>query len=153
MEDYLNMHDLTLSDTMQLTGLQLHDVGRSYFLLRGAQLSYQQHFDLRLRVNGDLTQYQELRRLMTRMFGDSDLPRQSTTGNMATQYYNFTFDAPDGADEWLNYWQTPNGWNDWYDYDDAVYYDGQDWHDDEFYDAWEEAWHDDGNADQTWQSN
>ena len=33
LEDFLAMHDLTLVDTMQSTGLQMNDIGKSYFLL------------------------------------------------------------------------------------------------------------------------
>ena len=54
LESFLDLHDLTLTDCMQSTGLQMNDIGRSYFLLRGAQLTNQQHWDLRLRINGDL---------------------------------------------------------------------------------------------------
>ncbi len=46
MEDYLTLHDLAWSDATEQCGLSMNDVGRSFFLLKGAQLSDRQSFDL-----------------------------------------------------------------------------------------------------------
>eukprot|EP00959_Pyramimonas_sp_CCMP1952_P087347 1827397-Pyramimonas_sp.AAC.1 len=65
----------------------MNDIGKTYFLLRGAQLSERQHFDLRLRVDGYLSRYNDIRRLCTRMFGDHDAAKSSTLHDMAGVYH------------------------------------------------------------------
>ena len=135
IEDFLNLHDLALQDATQSTGLVMNDTGRSYFLLRGAQLSASQHWDIRLRLNGDLTDYNGLRRLMQRMYMDAELPRNSTIPAMAGQYFQSDADYdPPGQEEFLDYY------GDWRELTD----DGLDWwyEDDGWFDA--DHWHGDG---------
>ena len=141
IEDFLSLHDLALQDATQTTGLVMNDTGRSYFLLRGAQLSSSQHWDIRLRLNGDLTDYNGLRRLMQRMYMDADLPRTSTIPAMAGQYA-FNAEYPTvGQDEWLDYYGdfrelTDDGLDWWYE--DDGWFDADYWHGDggeTFYDT------------------
>ena len=81
MTDFVAMHDLALSDAEQQCGLALNAIGKSYVLLRGAQLPDRQHFDLRLRVDGDLARYDDIRHLISRIYGDQDAAKASTRGD------------------------------------------------------------------------
>merc|ERR1711966_580969 len=85
-------------------------------------------FDLWLRVDGQIDRYDEIRRLLTRMFRDADKSRQSTTAAMGSTYYFAGFgEAPDDPNAWISFWYgDDDGWYDaeWYDYDDGyTYYD------------------------------
>ena len=120
------MFDIPATDTHNLCGLQLNDVGQSYFLLRGAQLSDRQLFDLRLRVDGDLGRYQEIRKLLTRMFGESDIGRSSTRTKMSKQFFGRTATT---LDAWYGDWNTEHGYPDadWSTYWQDGYYDDDDY--------------------------
>ena len=65
----------------------MNDVGRTYFLMKGAQLSDRQAFDLRVRVDGNMSRYDDIRRLMARMFADQSASKYSTLGSMSQQYH------------------------------------------------------------------
>ena len=83
---------------------------------------------------------------MTRMFSDAELPRQSTIGAMSQQYMSFSWDAPEGADDWLTHYTLPDAWDNFYYGDDSgAFFDAGDWYDDDWYDAdWNDDWYDDG---------
>ena len=104
----------------------MNEVGKSFFLLRGAGLNDRQLVDLRLRVDGDLARYGDIRQLPSRMFSDSPKIRSSTLPSMATQY-------------WQQSQSSSPSWHDagtWYEYDNDDWYDEDQW-----YDA--EEWKDD----------
>jgi hypothetical protein len=46
--DYVSLFDLALSDAETQCGLQMNAIAKTYFFLKGAQLTEKQHFDLRL---------------------------------------------------------------------------------------------------------
>ena len=115
----------------------MNDIGKSFFLLRGAQLSEKQHFDIRLRVDGDLSRYQGIRRLVVRMFGDTEAHRRSTRPAMSGQFYG-GWDADDHDEEWTDEWDYDAWYGDWAA--DAL--DADDWWSDQSYWAGN-AWYED----------
>ena len=54
--DFLSLFDLAWSDAESQCGLEMNDIGNTYFVQRG-QLSERQLFDVRLQVDGDLSKY------------------------------------------------------------------------------------------------
>ena len=116
-EEYQAMHDLAWQDVVSQSNLQMNEVGRTFFLLRGAQLTERQLFDLRLRVDGDLARTQEIRTLLARMFTDTSKIRNSTVPSMTGQYYQET--STDNETWWT---------------DDEVWYEA-DWDEDTWYDT------------------
>ena len=110
----------------------MNDVGRSFFLLRSAGLTERQLFDLRLRVDGDLSRYNDITQLLARMFADGSKTRTATVPSMASQY----FQEPERSfsswepcdwdyDAWnSDIWYGHDSWDDsWYGYDDANWYE------------------------------
>ena len=129
MEDYLSLQEMAFADAQELSRLELGPVGRSYFMLRGANLTERQDFDVRLRVNGDLTQYENLRELLQRMYSDPQRLQSSTAPALAQQF--FGRESVDG-DSWNessahpSTWWSDDLWNNDYDYDNGdedVWYD------------------------------
>ena len=136
--DFLSLQDLALTDAVTQCGLDMGPVGKTYFLLRGAQVTEPQLFDIRLRVDGDLPRYDDIRNLMSRMYGDPEEASQQTLRGMtdASRYY--------GSGN--TYWNDGN--------DDALYdtwYDGSysSWYGDDG--VWsDDAWHQDPWSEDHW---
>ena len=117
-EDFIQLHDLAWIDDQQQGGIAMNEVGRSFFLLRAAQLTERQLFDVRMRVNGDLSKYKEICQLMTRMFSDSEKSTNSTVPAMASTCYG---SGQGYDDEW---YEDDYGWyGDEYSWDS--YYGGR----------------------------
>ena len=57
LDSYITMSELSFEEARTQAGLELNAVGRSYFLLRGANISDKQVFDFKLRIDGDLNRY------------------------------------------------------------------------------------------------
>ena len=88
MEQYISMHELAFDEAVTDAGLQMNAVGRSWFLMQGSGLSDAQLNDFKLRIDGDLTRYQDLRNLL-RKFSPEHLQqaRQSTVPEMTKQFW------------------------------------------------------------------
>ena len=118
-EEYQAMHDLAWQDLVSQSGITMNEVGRTFFLLRGAQLTDKQLFDLRLRVDGDLSRATEVRTLLARMFTDTSKIRNATVPSMTGQYFQDT-----GGDfDHSTWWADDSFYDVWYECDDSWYDD------------------------------
>ena len=111
-DEYQAMFDLAWMDVSEQANLQMNDVGKAFWLLRGAGLTDRQLFDLRLRVDGDMSKYQEIRGLLSRMFADGAKTRSSTIPQMAGQYLSdWHDDGWNDDNEWYqDTWYQDDGW-------------------------------------------
>ena len=83
IEDFQAIFDMTWTDAMEQGGLLMNDVGKSFFLLRSAQLTERQLFDFRMRIDGDLSRNSDARQLLCRMFCDPRRTQAATVPAMA----------------------------------------------------------------------
>lgn len=87
LESYITMSELTFEEARAQAGLELNAVGRSYFLLRGANISDRQIFDFKLRIDGDSSRYQDLRGILSRLADATDTAYQQTVPALSSQFH------------------------------------------------------------------
>ena len=115
--DFQAMFDLAWMDVSEQSGFEMNDIGKAFFLLREAGLTERQLFDLRLRADGDMGRYNDIRSLLSRMFADGTKTRSNTIPQMAGQYYGGDWQGDDDA------WSC-DSWGTWFQDDDGSWYDG-----------------------------
>ena len=93
MEDFQSVHDLAWTDAREQGGFDMDDVGKTFFLLRSAQLSGRQLFVIRMRVDGDLSRYREIQQLLSRMYCDTKKTQAATVPAMAGTPVHFLGDV------------------------------------------------------------
>ena len=106
---------MTYDEAHLNSGLEINDVGKSYLLLRTSGLSDRLKDDIKLKLDGNLSGFEELMQLLQRM-AHAETNTGSSIPEMVKQHWQST-DWSDDA--WYS--------DDWYgDYD--AYYEG-DWYD------------------------
>ena len=127
LQGYLTEHTLLLEEAREVGGLEMNDVGKSHFLMKGCGLTAKRLDDLKLIIGGDLSRYQQLFTLISRIAKSEADTTSSGLPSMAH------YQEPDEPG-----WEEQTWWTeeDWY-YDDSgdTYYDESAWYEDEYYDA------------------
>ena len=101
LSDYVTKWRMTYDEAHLNSGLEINDVGKSYLLLRTSGLSDRSKDDIRLKLDGDLSRFEELMQLLQRM-AHEETDASSSIPEMATQHWQDTDWSDDAwhADDW-----------------------------------------------------
>ncbi|CAK0865187.1 unnamed protein product [Prorocentrum cordatum] len=125
LSDYLTMWRMTYDEANQNSGLEINDVGRSYLLLRTSGLSDRLKDDIKLKLDGNLSRFEDLMNLLQRM-AHAETHTGSSIPEMVKQHWQNTDWNDDSwySDEWYDdydnfyegdWWNAGDGWSqdDW----------------------------------------
>ena len=86
--DFLLMYRMVLEEAEAVGGMTSNDVGRSYYLLRKMGIVGKEREDILLKVNGDLSRFEEIYTLIQRISrGKENQAAASTVPRMVSQFY------------------------------------------------------------------
>ncbi|CAK0846103.1 unnamed protein product [Prorocentrum cordatum] len=118
LEGEYGLHD---QDTV---GLNINAVGRSYLLLQGCDLSIKKVDDIKLKIDGDLRRYNDIKAIMTR------LAKQSLAQNNPEQYEGFWVDSDE--EEYWDYYGYYDDYGQWQYYEDDEWWDEEEQYDEQY---------------------
>ena len=135
LQEYVNEFVVRYDDAEATAGLQINNIGLAHLLLRGSILGEKAKDDLKLRLDGDMSRYEDLRTLLQRMARAPDREKQAYHHGNAEWYeddgypqvYHGTSDWYDGEDwnyDLHNYYQDDYDYDYDYDTEDSTTYDG-----------------------------
>ncbi|CAK0791575.1 unnamed protein product, partial [Prorocentrum cordatum] len=105
-------------------GLNINAVGRSYLLLQGCDLSIKKVDDIKLKIDGDLRRYNDIKAIMTR------LAKQSLAQNNPEQYEGFWVDSDE--EEYWDYYGYYDDYGQWQYYEDDEWWDEEEQYDEQY---------------------
>ena len=131
MLNFLARFRLNYSVAKESAGLVINDVGKSHLLLKWAQLSDKRYDDIKLKVDGDFTRFEEIYALLSRMAKGEASGHASHSHSHNLQYptYHTSEHYPD--DDYAYDWDNPHWHPNYHIADDDAPY---------IYDYWSEEY-------------
>ena len=124
---------LSLDEATEHGGLAINDVGKSYYLLKKANIYGDERRQLLLQINCQLDRFEQLYNIIQSFASeDTDMAHQSMVPEMAKQFYQGDNDWSDDScwyddDLTWGYGDSQEYWNDSAWEDDDTWYADDDW--------------------------
>ena len=131
LQEYASEWELLYEEAQTKAGLEVNQVAKTYLFFRGSGLPNKFIEDVKLQIHGDLSRFQEAKRLALRLSQRGEGTQLSNDLYMENSSQDYDFDKPNTfyGEEWHDSWQADD-WSTWY---------ADDWHTDDWWNYYDDA--------------
>jgi hypothetical protein len=88
IEDHVQTFKIVYADAADQSTLQISTVGKPYFFLKSSDLSERQKFDILVRVDGNIEEFNKILFLTVKLYGTTAEASNATRQKMSIQFYD-----------------------------------------------------------------